>query len=176
MLRRSRGDASGGPGRARGCLLRPARGRDGRMGRHANLRGREGAKALIESGAEARPLWARTHDRATRARAEAAAPARANVRSEPAYLDVYSGRRGELAAAPDEALRCTSSGHPAPERRHTRHLRRHSPCRHAAPARSAGTVYFIECRNAITSARSFSFLNPGNAMLVPLMYFFGLAR
>ena len=36
------GDASGGSGRARGRLLRPARGRDGQMSRHANLRGGEG--------------------------------------------------------------------------------------------------------------------------------------
>ena len=40
------GDASGGSGRARGRLLRPARGRDGRMGRHANLWGGEGVKKI----------------------------------------------------------------------------------------------------------------------------------
>ena len=43
------GDASGGSGRAWGRLLRPARGRDGRMGRHANLRGGEGVNVFIQS-------------------------------------------------------------------------------------------------------------------------------
>ena len=41
------GDASGGSGRAQGRLLRPADGRDGRKGRHANLRGREGVNATV---------------------------------------------------------------------------------------------------------------------------------
>ena len=40
------GDTSGGSGRARGRRLRPARGRDGQRGLHANLRGREGVKPL----------------------------------------------------------------------------------------------------------------------------------
>ena len=46
MLRGGPGDALGRSGRARGRLLRPARGpgRDGRKGRHANARGWEGVK------------------------------------------------------------------------------------------------------------------------------------
>ena len=41
------GDASGGSGRARGRLLRPARGRDGQMGRNEILRRGEGVKLLF---------------------------------------------------------------------------------------------------------------------------------
>ena len=46
------GDASGGSGRARGRLLRRADGRDGRKGRHANLRGREGVLNVDRSAPE----------------------------------------------------------------------------------------------------------------------------
>lgn len=38
------------------------------------------------------------------------------------------------------------------------------------------SAYFIVLRYATTSARSFSFLKPGKAMFVPLMYFFGFCR
>ena len=41
------GEASGGSGRARGRLLRPPDGRDGRKGRYANLRGREGVNNKV---------------------------------------------------------------------------------------------------------------------------------
>ena len=43
------GDESGGSGRARGRLLRPARGHDGQMGLHANLRGTEGVTSVYSN-------------------------------------------------------------------------------------------------------------------------------
>ena len=58
---------------------------------------------------------------------------------------------------------------PLPRRRF-----QHAACEHGR--RSRVRAHFIVLRYATTSARSCSFLKPGKAMFVPLMYFFGFAR